>query len=113
LVASILKFEVEFLDRDFLTTFVNSKRSRTGPFPNGVVPFEFSNWFLLNAKHSECPKRFEDQPWYPEWKGTIDRAVTARTELTRKLYGTKNPGQGDGPGLRGIRVLKRWPPDRD
>jgi hypothetical protein len=26
-------------------------------------------------------KRFEDQPWYPEWKKTIDRVVTARMAL--------------------------------
>jgi hypothetical protein len=23
------------------------------------------------------PKRFEDQPWYPEWKKTIDRVIAA------------------------------------
>jgi hypothetical protein len=27
------------------------------------------------------PKRFEDQPWYPEWKTTIDRVVVARMAL--------------------------------
>jgi hypothetical protein len=26
-------------------------------------------------------KRFEDQPWYPEWKKTIDRVVTAHMAL--------------------------------
>jgi hypothetical protein len=25
--------------------------------------------------------RFEDQPWYPEWKKTIDRVVAARMAL--------------------------------
>jgi hypothetical protein len=27
------------------------------------------------------PKSFEDQPWYPEWKKTIDRVVAARMVL--------------------------------
>jgi hypothetical protein len=27
------------------------------------------------------PTRFEDQPWYPEWKKVVDRVVTARMVL--------------------------------
>ena len=27
------------------------------------------------------PERFEDQPWYPEWKKTVDRVVAARMAL--------------------------------
>jgi len=26
-------------------------------------------------------ERFEDQPWYPEWKKTVDRVVAARMAL--------------------------------
>jgi hypothetical protein len=34
------------------------------------------------------PERFEDQPWYPEWKRTVDRVVTARMELDATKPGT-------------------------
>jgi hypothetical protein len=27
------------------------------------------------------PERFEDQPWYSEWKQTVDRVVAARMAL--------------------------------
>jgi hypothetical protein len=36
--------------------------------------------------------RFEDQPWYPEWKKTINRVVAARMALD----GTKpNTSEGE------------------
>jgi hypothetical protein len=36
--------------------------------------------------------RFEDQPWYPEWKKAIDRVVAARMALD----GTKpNTSEGE------------------
>jgi hypothetical protein len=37
---------------------------------------------------SQMPERFEDQPWYPEWKRTVDRVVTARMELDAAKPGT-------------------------
>ena len=41
------------------------------------------------------PKRFEDQSWYPEWKGTIDRVVTARMELDATKPGTPDREAAD------------------
>jgi hypothetical protein len=43
--------------------------------------------FLGNSDHwyafslIEMANRFEDQPWYSEWKKVIDRVVTARMAL--------------------------------
>jgi hypothetical protein len=42
------------------------------------------------------PKRFEDQPWYPEWKRTVDRVVAARMELDATKPGTPEREAADG-----------------
>jgi hypothetical protein len=33
-------------------------------------------------------KRFEDQPWYPEWRAVVDRVVTARMARDSAAGGT-------------------------
>ena len=34
------------------------------------------------------PPRFEDQPWYPEWKKSMDRVVKARLAVDASLPDT-------------------------
>jgi hypothetical protein len=54
------------------------------------------------------PNRFEDQPWYPEWKKTIDRVVTARMALDATTPGTPEWEAADreyGAALSAFRVL--------
>jgi hypothetical protein len=36
----------------------------------------------------QMPKGFDDQPWYPQWKRTVDRVVAARMELDASKPGT-------------------------
>jgi hypothetical protein len=56
------------------------------------------------------PNRFEDQPWYPEWKKTIDRVVTARMALDATTPGTPEweaADRGEPPPIEKAHV--HWP----
>jgi hypothetical protein len=34
------------------------------------------------------PERFEDQPWYREWRKALDRVISASMERDRTVAGT-------------------------